>query len=190
MHWRVATVVVLLCFAGLGFAQGEAGLKIAGKPWGSPLSEFEGFVPVGERGRVAYFVHPGQAYRLLGVQPRELIYGFFDDRLFAVYAALEGVDDFGAVRRELQERLGLPRISMQARGTLTVYSWKSGQTRVKLKHYEDSGVLKLTFSHAELARQANQALQKDLEEEPPEPVFPLSPTRRREAVDLLEWSTR
>lgn len=185
-----AAVVVLLCVAGLGYAQGDGGLKIAGKPWGSPLSDFEGFLPVGERGRISYFLQPGQAYRLLGVQPRELIYGFFDDRLFAVYAGLEGVDDFGTVRRQLQEKLGLPRISMQARGTLTVYSWTSGETRFKLKHYEESGVLKLALYHAELARQANEALQRDLDEEPPEPVFPLSPTRRRDAVDLLEWSTR
>ncbi|MEJ5360116.1 MAG: hypothetical protein WHT06_15760 [Desulfobacterales bacterium] len=190
MRLQGAAVFVLLCAAGLASAQGGTGLKIAGKPWGSPLSDFEGLLPVGERSRVAYFVHPGRAYRLLGVQPRELIYGFFDDRLFAVYAGLEGVDDFGTVRRELQEKLGLPRISMQARGALTVYAWKSGDTRFKLKHYEESGVLKLSLYHAELARQANEALQRDLEEEPPEPVFPLSPTRRREAVDLLEWSTR
>ena len=56
--------------------------------------------------------------------------GFFDDRLFAVYAQLEGVDDFGAVRRGLQETLGLPKISLEARGGLTVYSWSRGETRI------------------------------------------------------------
>ncbi len=191
MRFRVAAA---LAFGGalLAIAAGQAAeLKIAGKPWGTPAAEFGELLPVGDpRGRLAYFVHPRGAYRVLGVQPRELIYGFFDDRLFAVYAGLEGVEDFGAVRRRLQETLGLPKISMEGRGGLTVYSWKSGETRVKLKHYEGSGVMKLSVYHAGLAREANQALQKELDEEPPEPVYPLSPTRQREAVDLLEWSTR
>lgn len=191
MRYRIAAALALGCaLCAVAAAQAEE-MKIAGKPWGTPAAEFGELLPVGDhRGRLTYFAHPAGAPRVLGVQPRGLVLGFFDDRLFAVYAGLEGVEDFGVVRRRLQETLGLPKIGLEARGGLTVYSWKRGETRVKLKHYEGSGVMKLSVYHAGLAREANEVLQKELDEEPPEPVFPLSPTRQREAVELLEWSTR
>ncbi len=190
MRFISAAAPAIGCILFVIAAAQAAELRIAGKPWGTPAAAFEELLPVGDKGRLAYFAPPRGGYRILGVQPRALIYGFFDDRLFAVYAGIEGVDDFAALRRQLQEKLGLPKISLEARGGLRIFSWKSAESRVKLKHYETSGVMKLSVFHAGLAREANLALQQELDEEPPEPVFPLTPTRQREAVDLLEWSTR
>jgi hypothetical protein len=37
-----------------------------------------------------------------------------------------------------------------------------------------------------LAGRANAEMQKEIDEEPPEPLFPLSPIRQKEAIELLE----
>ena len=156
------------------------------KPWGAPLSEFPGYVNVGGSGKIAYYVNPKQAYMLFGTQLSDLVYGFYDEKFFAVYAGLEAIDSYGAIKSQVQQKLGVPRISMEARGGLTTYSWKTGDTRIKMKHYGASGAMKLSFYHLPIANQVNAELQKEMDDEPPEPLFPLSRTRQKEAVELLE----
>ena len=156
------------------------------KTWGAPLSEFPGYVNVGGSGKIAYYVNPKQAYMLFGTPLSDLVYGFYDDKFFAVYAGLEAIDTYGAIKSQIQQKLGVPKISMEARGGLTTYSWKTGDTRIKMKHYGASGALKLSFYHLPIANQVNAELQKEMDDEPPEPLFPLSRTRQKEAVELLE----
>jgi hypothetical protein len=156
------------------------------KPWGAPLSEFPGYANVGGSGKIAYYVNPKQAYMLFGTQLSDLVYGFYDEKFFAVYAGLEAIDTYGAIKSQIQQKLGVPKISMEARGGLTTYSWKTGDTRIKMKHYGASGAMKLSFYHLPIAHQVNAELQKELDDEPPEPLFPLSRTRQKEAVELLE----
>jgi len=156
------------------------------KPWGAPLSEFPGYANVGGSGKIAYYVNPKQAYMLFGTQLSDLVYGFYDEKFFAVYAGLEAIDTYGAIKSQIQQKLGVPKISMEARGGLTTYSWKTGDTRIKMKHYGASGAMKLSFYHLPIANQVNAELQKELDDEPPEPLFPLSRTRQKEAVELLE----
>ena len=156
------------------------------KPWGAPLSEFPGYANVGGSGKIAYYVNPKQAYMLFGTQLSDLVYGFYDEKFFAVYAGLEAIDTYGAIKSQIQQKLGVPRISMEARGGLTTYSWKTGDTRIKMKHYGASGAMKLSFYHLPIANQVNAELQKEMDDEPPEPLFPLSRTRQKEAVELLE----
>jgi len=156
------------------------------KPWGAPLSEFPGYANVGGGGKIAYYVNPKQAYMLFGTPLSDLVYGFYDDKFFAVYAGLEAIDTYGAIKSQIQQKLGVPKISMEARGGLTTYSWKTGDTRIKMKHYGASGAMKLSFYHLPIANQVNVELQKELDDEPPEPLFPLSRTRQKEAVELLE----
>jgi len=156
------------------------------KTWGAPLSEFPGYANVGGSGKIAYYVNPKQAYMLFGTQLSDLVYGFYDEKFFAVYAGLEAIDTYGAIKSQIQQKLGVPKISMEARGGLTTYSWKTGDTRIKMKHYGASGAMKLSFYHLPIANQVNAELQKEMDDEPPEPLFPLSRTRQKEAVELLE----
>lgn len=185
----VARAVLALMF----FAAGGGDLPAAdfeeeflNKPWGAPLSEFQGYAHVGGSGKIAYYVNPNQAYSVFGTPLSEMVYGFYDEKFFAVYASLEAIDTYSAIKRQIQQKLGVPKISMEARGELTTYSWKTGNTRIKLKHADASGAMKLSFYHLPIAGRVNAELQKDLEDEPPEPLFPLSKTRQKDAVELLE----
>ena len=156
------------------------------KPWGASLSEFPGYVSVGGSGKIAYYVNPKQAYTLFDIQVTNLVYGFYDEKFFAVYAGIEAIDAYSTIKRRIQQRFGIPKISMESRGALTTHSWMVGDTRIKLKHSEGSGAMKLSFYYMPLASRANADMQKEMDEEPPEPLFPLSPIRQKEAVELLE----
>lgn len=187
---RTLTAVCLVVVSGwllAGPAVG-AGLEegLLGLAWGAPPASAPGLSPAGESGRIRYYLHPKQAYTLFGAEVAEVVFGFYDDRFFAVYVNLEGIDVFGRIRSEIQGKYGLPKISRESRGELTTYSWKAGEQRIKLKHYEATGVLKLSLYHMPLAGRANAELRLDEEEGPPEPPFSLNPRRQREAIEHLQ----
>ena len=173
-----------LCCGALQAADFEK--EFLNKPWGAPLSEFPGYVNVGGSGKIAYYINPKQAYMISGVQLSDLVYGFYDEKFFAVYAALEAIDGYGAIKSQIQQKLGVPKISMESRGGLTTYSWKTGDTRIKMKYAESSNAMKLSFYYLPIAGQINLELHKEVDAEPPEPLFPLSQTRQRDAVELLD----
>jgi hypothetical protein len=183
-----AVILILTGFLWFGDAAQAADFdrEFLHKPWGASLSEFTGYVSVGVSGKLAYYVNPKQAYTIFGTQITDLVYGFFEEKFFAVYASLEAIEAYSTIKREIQQKLGLPKISMEARGSLTTYSWMTGDTRIKLKYSEASGKMKLSFYYLPIVSQVNFELHREMEEEPPEPRFPLSQTRRKEAVELLD----
>jgi hypothetical protein len=180
---RVLTLCVLW---GSALQAADFSKEFLHKPWGSSLSEFPGYVSVGGSGKIAYYVNPKQAYTIFGVQVSDLVYGFCDEKFFAAYASIEAIDAYTSIKSQIQQRFGAPKISMESRGQLTTYSWKTGDTRIKLKYSDASGAMKLSFYYLPIASRINAELQKEMDEEPPEPRFPLSKTRQKEAVELLD----
>lgn len=153
--------------------------------WASPAAEQKGLSQVGGIGKIAYYVNHQREYKIYGTAVEEVIYGYFDDKLFAVYVDMEGMDAFSQIRGYVQHKYGVPKISRETRGDLTTYSWKVDETRIKFKHYETSGRMKLAFYYMPIAGLAN--LEMKLEgDEPPEPVFPLTGRRQREAIQQME----
>jgi hypothetical protein len=186
--------IFVCAIAGLAFFTLGSGISPAAdidqeflhKPWGALLSEFPGVVNVGGSGKIGYYIHPKQSYMIFGTQLSELVYGFYDEKFFAVYAHLDAIDTYSSIKRQIQQKLGVPKISMESRGELTAYSWKTGGTRIKMKIYGAVGAMKISFYYLPIAKLANAEMQKELDDEPPEPLFPLSITRQKEAVELLE----
>jgi hypothetical protein len=188
MRETIAAFVFLAAACAFAPAAGAAGLDdgFLGMAWGSPPSAAPGLERAGQAGPIGYYVHPRQAYRLFDAEVPEVVFGFYEDRFFAVYVNLEGIDVFARIRHDIQQKHGLPKISRESRSDLTTYSWKAGETRIKLKHYETSGVLKLSLYHLPVASRVNAEMRLGEEEEPPEPVFPLSPRRQREAIEHMQ----
>ena len=156
------------------------------KPWGAGLAEFPEHVHVGGSGKIAYYMNPKQAYTIFDAQVSNLVYGFFDEKFFAVFADLEAIDTYSAIKHRIQQRLGIPKISMETRGALTTHSWMVGDTRIKMKYSDATGAMKLSFYYMPLASRANAEMQRELDAEPPEPLYPLSAIRQKEAVELLD----
>ena len=105
----------------------------------------------------------------------DVVYGFYDDKFFAVYANIDGIDIFSQIKSYIQHKYGVPsKTSRETRGNLTTYLWRLNQTQIKFKHHETSGKMKISFYYLPIAKQANAEMKKNLEAEPPGPLFPLN----------------
>ncbi len=151
-------------------------------PWGADLSAKEGFRKLGEHLGVSYWVKPDRRFLLDGIEVDNVVYGAHQGRFFAVYITVAGIDTFGRLRRHLQQKYGNPRITMEADPQQTVYTWKSERVKIKMKHREAEGRMKLAFYYRPLSETANLA-QQEAFEEPPRRLFPLTEQKRQKAVE-------
>jgi hypothetical protein len=171
-----------MLFAPVQAAELESGFMDT--KWSTPAKDLQGFTRVGGSGKIAYYVNPQRAYTFFGTEvPDDVVYGFYEDKFFAVYVNIEGIDVFSQIKSYIQHKYGVPsKTSRETRGDLTTYSWKLNQTQIKFKHHETSGKMKMSFYYLPIATQVNAEMKKDQEDEPPEPVFPLSAVRQTEAI--------
>jgi hypothetical protein len=152
--------------------------------WSTPARDLKGFTRVGGSEKIAYYVNPQRTYTFFGTEvPDDVVYGFYDDKFFAVYVNIEGIDVFSQIKSYIQHKYGVPnKTSRETRGDLTTYSWKLNQTQIKFKHHETSGKMKISFYYLPIANQAKMEMKQDLADEPPGPIFPLSARRQSEAI--------
>jgi len=178
----MVAAVLWMVFAPVQAAELESGFMDT--KWSSPAKDLKGFTRVGGSGKIAYYINPQQAYTFFGTEvPDDVVYGFYDDKFFAVYVNIEGIDVFSQIKSYIQHKYGVPsKTSRETRGDLTTYVWKLNQTQIKFKHHETSGKMKMSFYYLPIANQVNAEMKKDQEDEPPEPVFPLSAVRQSEAI--------
>ena len=127
---------------------------------------------------MAYYVNAQRKYTFFGNEvPNNVVFGFYDDKFFAVYVDIVGIDVFSQIKSYIQKKYGMPKkTSRETRGDLTTYIWRLKETQIKFKHYETSGKMKISFYYLPIAKQANAEIKKALEAEPPEPtIYPLDP---------------
>jgi len=145
---------------------------------------------VGGSERIAYYVNPQRKYVFFGKEiPDDVVYGFYDDKFFAFYVDIEGIDIFSQIKSYIQQKYGVPNKTSretrsdlptltnrrETRGDLTTYTWKLNQVQIKFKHHETTGKMKISFYYLPIAKQVNAEMKKNLEAEPPGPLFPLLP---------------
>jgi len=178
----MVAAVLWMLFAPVQAAELESGFMDT--KWSSPAKDLQGFTRVGSSEKIAYYVNPQRTYTFFGTEvPDDVVYGFYEDKFFAVYVNIEGIDVFSQIKSYIQHKYGVPsKTSRETRGDLTTYSWKLNQTQIKFKHHETSGKMKMSFYYLPIANQVNAEMKKDQEDEPPEPVFPLSAVRQSEAM--------
>jgi len=56
-----------------------------GIKWRTPISELPDFVKVSEKYGVSYYGHPKKSYTIFGVENPSVIYGFYEEKFFAVF---------------------------------------------------------------------------------------------------------
>jgi hypothetical protein len=186
MKFAVRTILfaafLWMLFAPVLAADLESGFL--GTKWSTSAKDLKGFTRVGGSKKLAYYVNPQQKYTFFGNDiPDDVIYGFYDDKFFAVYVDIEGIDIFSQIKSYIQNKYGLPtKISRESRGDLTTYTWKLNPAQVKFKHHEKSGKMKISLYYLPISKQVNAEMKKNLEDEPPVPFFPLGPFREPEYV--------
>jgi len=179
--------IMVAAFLGMLFAPVQAAELESGfmdTQWATPAEDLKGFTRVGGSEKLAYYANPQRTYTFFGTEvPGDVVYGFYDDKFFAVYANIEGIDVFSQIKSYIQHKYGLPsKTSRETRGDLTTYSWKVKETQIKFKHHETSGKMKIAFYYLPIANRVNVEMKQEFGEEPPEPIFPLSALRQSQAI--------
>jgi hypothetical protein len=180
MKFAVTTIMVV-AFLGMLFVPVQAVELESGfmeTKWATPAKDLKGFTKVGGSEKFAYYVDPQRKYTFFGNEAsNRVVYGFYDDKFFAVYADIDGIDIFSQIKSYIQRKYGIPsKTSRETRGNLTTYIWRLKQTQIKFKHYETSGKMKIAFYYLPIAKQANAEMKKNLVAEPQVPIFPLYPS--------------
>lgn len=153
-----------------------------GTNWGTHISELTGFSKVSQKGDVSYYGNPQKSYTIFGVDTANVLFGFFKDKFFAAYIAVESIGVFDRAKNHLTQKFGSPQTILKTRSRQTILSWKQMDTRIKLKLYDKEGKMKLVFYYTPLTRKVNQA-QRELFPQMPAEDFSLDSRSRQQAID-------
>jgi hypothetical protein len=153
-------MLLLMCTAARGFGR-HAGIH--GITWASSAGDHEHLTRVRGDGPVRYYVNRNMIYRAANQPVPGVIYGFFQDRLFAVYIKLRSPNQVYYLEKRFRAEYGAAKVKMNKAGNRTIYRWKKDDIKIKLKIEENDRDLKLGIDYIPIAAQLNQAL---LEEAP------------------------
>jgi hypothetical protein len=100
--------IMVAVFLGMLFAPVQAAELESGfidMRWSMPAAELKGFAKVGESGKITYYANPQRKYTFFGNEVSdEVVYGFYDDKFFAVYANIEGIEIFSQIKSYIQHK--------------------------------------------------------------------------------------
>jgi len=176
--------VLVFLFINISISQ-AADLKegFLGIKWGTDISELPDFVKVSEKHNVSYYGNPKKSYTLFDVDVPYVTYAFHNAKFFAAYVNITSIDVFGRLKDHISQKYGSPRTTLRFAEGQRIYNWKYRDTKIKLKLYENEGLMKLGFYYAPLAAKVNKAQREAF---PPsrKPVFPLDERRLGEAMEV------
>ena len=174
---------LIFMFVSTGIIHGtELQEGFLGINWGAHISELTGLSKVSKKGDVSYYRNPQKSYTVFGVDTANVIFGFFKDKFFAAYIAVESIEVFDRAKDRLTQKLGSPKTILKTQNRQTIFSWRQADTRIKLKLNEKEGKMKLAFYYAPLAGKVNQ-VQRDIFPQILTEDFGIDSRSRQQAID-------
>jgi hypothetical protein len=184
-RWVVVAVLLVLSAGEWTWAE-DLATGFAGVPWGAGLSTQPYLTAAGTKGPVSYYRDPGRVPTFEGEPVPKLAYGFFQDRFFAAYVDIDQPELFAKVRSRLQEDFGEAKRTYSVKEELSAYQWKHGEVKIKLKHWEQRGKMKVAFYYLPLSRQVNEMEQEQFQEKGLRFV-PIESDKKPEVWKLFEF---
>ena len=118
---------------------------IHGMNWGSSKSEYDELAKVHQTGQATFYVNSNMSYQTAKQPVPGVFYGFYMDQLFAVFIKLRSPDQFSHLERQFRAKHGKPKTDNNAESGQTVYRWKDGDVKIKLKMRESPSEYKLAL---------------------------------------------
>lgn len=143
--------------------------------WGSSVADHAHLTRVRGKGRIGYYVNHDMLYRLTNEPVPGVIYGFYADRLFAVYIKLGSPNQGYYIANAFSDEHGPPKVKTSAAGDLTVYRWQDADVKIKLKINQSKDEFKLGIYYTPIASLVHQ----DQVEEAPVDTFENAPENVR-----------
>jgi len=162
-------------------SDGFSGIK-----WGTSIDTLGNFKEVGSRGQIGYYLNPDVLHTFDGLEVPEVIYGFYDKRLFAVYAHIDSLEAYARIKNELQKHYGIPKVVYGASGQPEVYRWKNDRIKIKLKNDGSLRKIKVAVYYSPIADKVNEADEEKYRESEVK-FLPIERDKEPLRVPLLEF---
>ncbi len=160
--------------------------EFLGIPWGAPVSDLKEMKLLHRKGATSFYAKPGVVHSIYEVKVPEVIYGFHENRFFAVYVNIKEMETFSRVKRYIVEKYGEPKRSAGLKSKQVVLKWKHQDVRIKLKNKNQYEKMKLAFYYLPISRSLNEA---ELEETQSGGVqfLPIEKDRVPDLIPLLRF---
>ena len=159
---------------------------LSGMKWGINIAETKNLIRVGSNANVEYYIDPEVVHTIGDISINQVIYGFYDRRFFAAYANLENLEAFYRMKEELQGRYGVPKTVYGENGRPSIYRWKSGKVKIKLKVDSSGRKIKAAFYFIPLSDQVNESNEEKFRENKIK-FLPIERGKTPKRLPLLEF---
>ena len=157
--WRLTGLLLLVwLFTLSGTPTQAANLQsgIHGMAWGGHAADYPHLEKIREQGGATYYINRQMAYRAADKPVTGVVYGFYRDRLFAAYIKMSTPNQAYYLEKHFSGEYGPAKV--KAAGAETVYRWKHGDLKIKLKVNDAREDIKLGIYYQPLAKELNQTL--------------------------------
>jgi hypothetical protein len=164
---------MLLILSVASAAAGQYKDGIHGMPWGSAITEYGQLTKVRGDGSVAYYVNSNMLYQVASQDVPAVVYGAYQGKLFAAFIMFQTPDQFQYMIQHFTTKLGEPKVTFTSASRQSVYRWKNGNVKIKMKKEESRPDFKMGLYFMPLSDQANQ----ERLENPPAEIFENLPSK-------------
>ena len=157
-----------------------------GYKWGGIISQYSELTGLYAKGDVTYYSNPGESYQIEDITVDDVVFGFFQGSLFAVYVGIDALETYDQVMLHMKLKYGFPDTKTSAKDHLTTFKWKYKDVAIKLKTDEIGGKMKLAFYY----RPISGDLKKDQLDEISETsyrFFPIDKNKTPKMIPFLEF---
>jgi hypothetical protein len=179
-------ILVAICLAISVAGAADLQTGFLGIQWASPAAHQKGLTRLYEKGNVIFYTQPNIVHTINEIPVPNVVYGFYEDHFFAVYINLDSEDVFGEFRNYLTSQYGNPNKSFSMKTGETVYKWKQGKVKIKLKTNEENYRMKLGFYYVPLSQKVNEE-QMEKNHSRSLQFFPIQKDEKPEVVPLLRF---
>lgn len=147
---------MLVCLGVSQMATAEDVMQgFSGILWGTPIEAVRDFQEIAREGDIHYYKRDEDFYNIAGVTLPDVIYGFYQGKLFSAYMQVTSDEHFRKIKRHLDNLYGDAR--SQLRVKQTIYIWDFRDVKIKLKQVLNQPIAKLGFYYVPLSTKANEA---------------------------------
>ncbi len=152
----LAIIIGLLIVFTAAVQASDLKVGVHGMPWASHVLDHGHLTRVRTVGPASYYINRNMTYQTANQPVPGVIYGFFEDRLFAVYIKLRSPDQAYYLEKHFRTAYGPAKVTTGSAGDQTIYRWKDNDLKIKLKVNEARREIKLGIYYQPLSTQLNQ----------------------------------
>jgi len=161
-----------------------------GYKWGDEIWHYDGLKQLYNKGGITFYSNPSESYSIEGITIGDVIYGFYNEKFYAVYINIDSHDKYDVIERYMKSKYGLPDTKTTTKDTLLTYKWKYKDVSIKLKTDKLTGNMKVAFYHEPTSRGLEEERIVEVIETS-DVFFPVEKNKTINMIPFLEsWSDR